>query len=126
MRSWEFDGKKGIVQSILGRTATIRTPRGGTFQCHNEGFHVGQVVYYLTDTLRLKVIAIRKEPFARQYDISDDFSYMEEDDYGELPIDGQSASWDFDFGRGENRNSIAEFQWPDESEHVCIPYGLED
>jgi hypothetical protein len=50
----------GIIRAVSHDKSviTIRTPRGGTFKCKNEGFEVGQEVCFVLDTLNRRVIKV--------------------------------------------------------------------
>ena len=47
----------GVIRSVSGDRTTIkiRTPRGGIFECRNEGFEIGQPVCFILDALGRKV-----------------------------------------------------------------------
>jgi hypothetical protein len=50
----------GIVRSVSQDRSkiTIGATRGGTFECHNEGFEIGQTVCFLLDALGRRVIKV--------------------------------------------------------------------
>lgn len=50
----------GVVRSISGDRTTIkiRTPRGGAFECRNEGFEIGQSVCFILDALNRRVLKV--------------------------------------------------------------------
>ena len=50
----------GVVRSVSADRAriTIRSPRGGTFKCRNEGFEIGQAVCFILDALNHRVLKV--------------------------------------------------------------------
>lgn len=50
----------GIVRRISAdrTTITIAMPRGGTFECQNEGFRIGQSVCFILNTLKNKIVKV--------------------------------------------------------------------
>jgi len=56
MSKW-INANYGIVRSVSGDRAkiTISSPRGGVFECRNEGFEIGQAVCFILDALNRQV-----------------------------------------------------------------------
>jgi len=50
----------GVVRRVSRDRSriTISAPRGGTFECQNAGFRIGQEVCYILDTLNKKVTQV--------------------------------------------------------------------
>jgi len=50
----------GTVRSVSADRTRVRisAPRGGTFECRNEGFEIGQSVCFLLDALNRQVIKV--------------------------------------------------------------------
>lgn len=60
----------GTVRSVSKDRTIIRivSPRGGTFECRNEGFEVGQAVCFILDALNRQIVKVLpKEVADTQY-----------------------------------------------------------
>jgi len=59
MSRW-INANYGTVRSVSHdkSTITIVAPRGGTFECKNEGFEVGQSVCFILDGLNRRIIKV--------------------------------------------------------------------
>lgn len=63
MSRW-INANYGIVRAVShnGGTITIVAPRGGKFECKNEGFEIGQEVCFILDALNRHIVkALPKE-----------------------------------------------------------------
>jgi hypothetical protein len=58
--SKQINANYGIVRSVSADRSRIkiRSPRGGTFECRNEGFEIGQAVCFILDALNKKVVKV--------------------------------------------------------------------
>lgn len=56
----------GVIRSVSHNKAkiTIAMPRGGTFECRNEGFEIGQAVCFILDTLCGKILKVLPKEIA--------------------------------------------------------------
>lgn len=92
----------GVIRSVSKDKTIIHiaAPRGGIFECCNEGFEVGQMVCFILDTLKRRVLkvlpkeiadlqlmvglnpelqeALQDKPIDGDADIEDDIALMEE------------------------------------------------
>jgi len=59
MSRW-INANYGIVRSVShnGSTITIVAPRGGKFECKNEGFEIGQEVCFILDALNRHIVKV--------------------------------------------------------------------
>jgi len=92
----------GVVRAVSNNRSTIKIamPRGGVFECRNEGFEIGQSVCFILDSLKRQIIkvlpkeiadaqliigqdtalqeALQEQPTAADAEIYDDMALMEE------------------------------------------------
>jgi hypothetical protein len=92
----------GVIRSVSKSRDKIKiaAPRGGIFECRNEGFEIGQVVCFILDALNRRVLkvlpkeiadlqlmagmnpelqeALQDKPIDGDADIEDDIALMEE------------------------------------------------
>ncbi len=61
--------QQGIVRAIsLDRTKmTVAMPRGGSFECNNNGFEIGQSVAFLLDVLGKRVVKVWPKEVAEMH-----------------------------------------------------------
>lgn len=59
MSRW-INANYGTVRSVSHNKATVKivAPRGGTFECRNEGFEVGQEVCFILDALNRYIVKV--------------------------------------------------------------------
>jgi len=92
----------GVVRAVSNNRSTIKIamPRGGVFECRNEGFEIGQPVCFILDSLKRQIIkvlpkeiadaqliigldpalqeALQEQPTAADVEIYEDMALMEE------------------------------------------------
>jgi hypothetical protein len=92
----------GVIRSVNKNRDKIKiaAPRGGIFECRNEGFEIGQVVCFILDALNRRVLkvlpkeiadlqlmaglnpelqeALQDKPIDGDADVEDDIALMEE------------------------------------------------
>lgn len=92
----------GVIRSVSNNRDKIKisSPRGGIFECRNEGFEIGQIVCFILDALNQRVLkvlpkeiadlqlmagmnpelqeAMQDKPIDGDADIEDDIALMEE------------------------------------------------
>jgi len=95
MRIWsKITDNRGIVQRTLDneRLIEIKLPRGGTIQCRNKGFEVGEVVCFtldpmghITNILPIDV-ALTKVEIAENRNIQNAIEAIKGDDYEDSDV----------------------------------------
>lgn len=113
MTSW-VNANYGTIRSVSRDRTTVKiaAPRGGIFECQNEGFEVGQEVCFILDALNRRIIKIlpknvadaqyllglsldlqeilQDKPIDNDVEIPEDVELMEETN-GEIIIDSEGC-----------------------------------
>lgn len=87
----------GIVRSVSADRTKIKvvTPRGGTFECRNEGFEIGQPVCFILDALNQQVIRVLPKDVADMWAFMGSYPELQ-DALMEEPEDSDCIILDYD------------------------------